>query len=74
MIKNLLKQRLLTKLLRKIERANDFEISQIIRAIIQRYSKIYPDQEIIFLSLPVNKSEERKQTLASAFDFFSKQA
>lgn len=73
MIPKLLKQRSLSNLLGKIERANDLEITQIIRAIIKRYSKIYPDQEVIFLSLPVNDPKERDRTLASAFELFSKQ-
>lgn len=73
MIAKLIKKRLLAKLLGKIERANDFEISQMIRTIIQRYSKVYPDQEIIFLSLPVNDPEERNRTLASAFELLGKQ-
>ena len=64
--KKSLKQNALHTLLSHIHQADDHEISQIIGAVIQRYSLVYPDQEVIFLSLPVNDLTQREQTLAAA--------
>ena len=72
MIGALFKKRKLHKLLSKIYRANDYEISQIISAIIRRYSVVYTDQEVLFLSLPVNDIAEREQILTSALELLKK--
>lgn len=68
MIGKLLKKRTLHKLLAQIHCANDYEISQIISAIVRRYSVVYPDQEVLFLSLPINDIAEREQILTSALE------
>ena len=44
-----------------ISRADDFEISQIIQTVIRRYSVVYPDWEVMFLSLPKEPEERREQ-------------
>lgn len=54
----------LDEVLLKIEQADDVEISRIIQAIIHRYKAVYPDWEVLFLSLPL-KSEERAVRLES---------
>lgn len=53
----------LYEVLRRIEESDDLEISEIIRAVIQRYHVCFPDWEIIFLSLPRNDPQERERGL-----------
>jgi hypothetical protein len=48
-----------------IEQANDLEISQIIQAVIRRYKTVFPDWEVIFLSLPL-QPETRAELLEEA--------
>lgn len=55
-----------------IARSNDEELSQIINAIIQTYSNRYPDEEMIFLSLPQNNPHERKRILDALYGFICK--
>lgn len=55
-------------LIERIEQADDRTISRIIQAVIRRYGKLYPDQEIVFLSLPVGEQEERLQVLRHALE------
>lgn len=50
--------------LSEIEKADDCFLSKLIQAIIQRYGILHPEEEIIFLSLPRNKPEERKEVLS----------
>ena len=57
-----LSQPTLFNVLERIEQADDFEINEIIQAVIRRYKLVFPDWEIIFLSLPV-QSEKRKLLL-----------
>ena len=40
-------------IMEEIERADDHTITRIIQAVIRRYGAVYPDQEIVFLSLPL---------------------
>lgn len=42
----------MSDILSKIQQADDNEINEIIDAITQRYSEVYPDWEIMFLALP----------------------
>ena len=61
----------LENILERIEQADDFEINEIIQAVIRRYKLVFPDWEIIFLSLPV-QSEERKLLLDQTIDQLKK--
>lgn len=57
----------LDDVLTKIAQANDLEISEIIQAVIRRYSRVFPDWEVVFLSLPLQPDERKKlleQTIA----------
>ena len=54
------------ELLAQIERADDIQISRIIQAVIRRYSTVYPDHEVVFLSLPTNDPKERQMVLRNA--------
>lgn len=53
-------------LLEKVEQADDIGISRIIRAVIRRYSRVFPDHEVVFLSLPTRDPEERQMVLRNA--------
>ena len=52
-----------SEILRRIERADDLEIGEVIQAVIRRYQKIYPEWEAIFLTIPRNDPEERKRIM-----------
>lgn len=47
--------------LRAIENASDEEITEIIAALIRRYSRLHPEWEILFLSLPKEPTQRRRQ-------------
>ena len=55
-------------IMEEIERADDRGITQIIQAVIRRYGKVFPDQEVVFISLPVDDPEERRMILHHAFE------
>ena len=44
-----------------IEQADDTQISQIIRAVIRRYGLVFPDWDVLFLSIPKDPSQRRLQ-------------
>lgn len=58
----MLKKCLMKMLLSKIEYADDQEIAQMTQAIIRRYSRVFPDWEIMFLSMPKFDQAERVRT------------
>ena len=49
----------LNDILEAISRADDWEISEIIAAIVRRYGKVFPDWEVIFYSLPKDPSQRK---------------
>jgi len=53
----------LQTLITAIEQADGLTIDEIIDALRRRYQKLYPDEEIIFLSLPRNDRSERRRIL-----------
>ena len=53
----------LENVLAYIQQADDDEINQIIDALTARYSRVYPDREVAFLSLPRNDRERRRRIL-----------
>ena len=55
-------------IMEEIERADDHAITRIIQAVIRRYGAVYPDQEIVFLSLPLGAPEERRMILHHALE------
>ena len=48
-------------ILTAIEHANDIQISQIIRAVIRRYNLVFPEWDILFLSIPKEPDQRRAQ-------------
>ena len=65
MIFNFFRQRQKRKnflnVLASIEQADDTQISQIIRAVIRRYGLVFPDWDVLFLSIPKDPSQRRLQ-------------
>ena len=55
------KGRSINQILSLIESADDYALSQIMQAVVRRYSKVYPDWEVMFLSLPKDPEERRAQ-------------
>ena len=51
-----------------IEQADDRTMTRIIQAVIRRYGAVYPDQEVVFLSLPLGAPEERQMILRHALE------
>lgn len=51
----------ISAVLAAIEKADDLQINQIIRAVIRRYSLVFPDWEVFFLSLPKDPGQRRAQ-------------
>ena len=65
MIFNFFRQRQKRKnflnVLASIEQADDTQISQIIRAVIRRYGLVFPDWDVLFLSVPKDPTQRRLQ-------------
>lgn len=57
----------LTAVLSKIRQADDLEINEIIQAVIGRYEAVFPDWEVMFLSLPKNDPAERSRSIEAIY-------
>ena len=55
--------------LAQIEGADDFELNEIIQAVIHRYQSRFPDEDVIFLSLPHENLIERSMYIDVIMDF-----
>lgn len=53
----------------KIQCANDSELSEIIKAVIRRYTVLRPDWEVMFFSLPRNDAGDRCRCIEETIDF-----
>lgn len=53
----------MTDILRRIGGMNDAELSQVVLSVMGRYQKLFPQEEIIFLSLPKDDPDERQRIL-----------
>ncbi|MGM9604637.1 MAG: hypothetical protein ACI3XG_06190 [Faecousia sp.] len=56
-----------------IENAEDFEMSEIVKAAVRRNDWLYPELETVFLTLPREDSEQRRRSLESAVDLLMKE-
>lgn len=74
MIRKYIRRALFQKLLSSVHHADDYEISQIISAVIQRYSHIYSDQQVMFLSLPLDDLTEQERIINSVIQTLHKDA
>ena len=54
----------ITGICKQIETATDRELSQIVQVVLSRYRVLFPDEEVIFLSLPLHDREERSKLWA----------
>lgn len=54
---------------RKLRKLDGFEMNELITYIIQDYSIKFPNDEIIFLSLPKDDLQERRRVLEFFVDF-----
>ena len=52
------------RLIKRIGNADGYEIDEVLDALHRRYQKLYPDQEVIFLSLPRKDRQERRRRIA----------
>lgn len=55
-----------------LESMNSGEMDAILSVIIDRYALLYPESELIYLFLPKNDMEERKQILQQVVKFLLK--
>ena len=56
-------------LLNRIEIASDYEIGDIMQAVIKRYKNLFPGWQIIFLSVPSNDEKERIESIEQMLEF-----
>lgn len=54
---------ILTELLNHIRQADSADLSTIVQRVIARYAELFPEDEVIFLSLPKNAPDERRETI-----------
>ena len=52
-----------------IASARDYELSEIILATLERYRLLFPEEEVVFLSLPLDDQEERSAILRQAVEW-----
>ena len=52
--------------LSRIASADCHELTKIVRAVLDRYRILLPDEEVLFLSLPLEDQEERAEILRKA--------
>ena len=46
-----------------IAAAEDHDLSEIIQAVLERYQVLFPQEEVLFLSLPLNDPKEREAVI-----------
>ena len=51
-----------------IENAEDFEMSEIVKAAVRRNDWLYPELETVFLTLPREDTEQRRRILESTVE------
>ena len=49
------------QILSAVEAADDRDMWEIINAVIHRYGRVFPDEEVIFLSLPLEPAKRRAE-------------
>lgn len=55
-------------LLKRIQKADDKEMNEIIHSILKRYRTVYPDWDVAFLSLPKDDTKKRAALLNAILD------
>ncbi len=62
----------LEDVLYSIEYADGSEIDEMIHAVRRRYSRLFPDWEIFFLSIQSGSETERRQQVEHLIEFLEK--
>ena len=62
----------LSALIEEILRADSEALNNISNAVEERYRRLFPDQEVVYLTLPRNNLEEREKQLELAVEFLRK--
>ena len=62
----------LSALIEEILRADSEALNKISNAVEERYRRLFPDQEVVYLTLPRNNLEEREKQLELAVEFLRK--
>ena len=55
--------------LSRIAAADSRELSEIVLATLERYRVLFPEEEVVFLSLPLDDQEERSAILRQAVEW-----
>lgn len=55
-----------------IRQASSYELDDMVNAVRQRYAELFPDWEILFLSLPKNDPAERRKCLDETITMLKK--
>lgn len=53
----------LSKLLEAVDGAGERELNAIVLRMLKRYGDLFPEEEILFLSLPLKDQRERRRIL-----------
>ena len=61
-------------LIQTIEQADGELVDEIIQALQRRYQKLYPQWEVMFLSVPREDCEERRRILERIFQMEDRQS
>lgn len=62
----------LSAFIEEILRADSEALNKISNAVEERYRRLFPDQEVVYLTLPRNNLEEREKQLVLAVEFLRK--
>lgn len=60
------------KTMERIASANGEELQQLFLALRQRYGELYPEEEVVFVSLPKNDRKERRRLMQAVFDLMER--
>ncbi|MBE6950133.1 MAG: hypothetical protein E7451_02225 [Ruminococcaceae bacterium] len=55
------------ELLEMIDRAGERELNAVVLRLLNRYGELFPKEEMLFLSLPLEDREERKRILGELY-------
>lgn len=56
------------KILDQIEKANQQDLQEMMDSIQERYAQILPQWDILYLALPKEETDERKNLICKALD------
>ena len=61
-------------ILARISIADGEELSQLFYALRNRYSVLFPDEEVVFFSLPKNDPKERRRLMQLVFEWMEEES